>query len=81
MFTTETEDQQIANNINHLIELRGSSQAHVCAALGMHPATWRKRMTGGSFTVDQLLTISRALGANIWDVLPYTWTEEVKQAA
>lgn len=81
MFTAETEDEQIARKIRALIKSRGSSEAHVIEALGMHPATWRKRMKAGSFTVDQLRTITKALGASIWDILPDTWLTESKAAA
>lgn len=81
MFTAETEDEQIARKIRTLIKSRGSSEAHVIKALGIHHVTYEKRMRNGSFTADQLRIIAKALGASIWDVLPDTWIAEHKAAA
>lgn len=80
MLTTETDNEQITRKIRALIKLRGSSEAHVYKALGMHHVTWEKRMSGGSFTVDQLRIIARTLGGSIWDVLPDTWLTDYKAA-
>lgn len=83
MITAETENEQTARKIRELINKRGSSEAHVIAALGMHHKTFAVRMSGGkSFTLSEIRTIAKALGANsVWDLVPDTWLSEMEVAA
>lgn len=82
MITAETENEQTARKIRELINKRGSSEAHVIAALGMHHKTFAVRMSGGkSFTLSEIRTIAKALGASVWDLVPDTWLGEMEAAA
>ena len=68
--TTTQKPTALGAGILEAMKLSGASQTDMQAVLGMSYNTWRKRLAGDGFTMQELMRISGRTGISLGAIIP-----------